>query len=177
MILSVQDLNVKFTLRGQILHALRGVSLDVYQGESLAIVGESGSGKSVFVKSTMGLLDANGFISGGSIVYNGQDLTVNKTDRDWQSIRGKEIAMVFQDPMTSLNPLKTIGKQVQEAVELHQGLKGEAAYKAMRIDMKEKKGRRKVAGLDKFFHTFSSLSIMLFINFSQNSLPNLSDTM
>ena len=65
MILSVQDLNIKFTLRGQILHALRGVSLDVYQGESLAIVGESGSGKSVFVKSTMGLLDANGFIERG----------------------------------------------------------------------------------------------------------------
>ena len=131
VILSIQDLHIKFTLRGQVLHALRGVSLDVYQGESLAIVGESGSGKSIFVKSTMGLLDANGFIDGGSIMYNGEDLTKNKTDKDWLSIRGKEIAMVFQDPMTSLNPLKTIGKQVQEAVELHQGLKGEAAYKAV----------------------------------------------
>ena len=131
VILSIQDLNVKFTLRGQILHALRGVSLDVYRGESLAIVGESGSGKSVFVKSTMGLLDANGFIDSGKIVYEDMDLTENRSEKDWRKIRGKEIAMVFQDPMTSLNPLKTIGRQVQEAVELHQGLKGDAAYKAV----------------------------------------------
>ena len=131
VILSIQDLKVKFTLRGQLLRAIRGVSLDVYEGESLAIVGESGSGKSVFVKSTMGLLDANGFISGGHIYYDGKDLTEYKTDKDWLKIRGKEIAMVFQDPMTSLNPLKTIGKQIQEAVELHQGLRGQAAYKAV----------------------------------------------
>ena len=131
VVLSVQDLNVKFTLRGQILHAIRGISLDVYHGESLAIVGESGSGKSVFVKCAMGLLDANGYIDGGSILYNGMDLTKFQTDKDWLKIRGKEIAMVFQDPMTSLNPLKTIGKQIQEAVELHQGLKGKDAYKAV----------------------------------------------
>ena len=131
IVLSVKDLNVKFTLRGQVLHAIRGISLDVYQGESLAIVGESGSGKSVFVKCAMGLLDANGFIDGGSILYNGMDLTKFQTDKDWLKIRGKEIAMVFQDPMTSLNPLKTIGKQIQEAVELHQGLKGKDAYKAV----------------------------------------------
>ena len=131
VVLSVKDLNVKFTLRGQILHAIRGISLDVYQGESLAIVGESGSGKSVFVKCAMGLLDANGYIDGGSILYNGMDLTKFQTDKDWLKIRGKEIAMVFQDPMTSLNPLKTIGKQIQEAVELHQGLKGKDAYQAV----------------------------------------------
>ena len=131
VILSIQDLKVKFTLRGQLLRAIRGVSLDVYEGESLAIVGESGSGKSVFVKCTMGLLDANGFISNGHIYYDGKDLTEYKTDKDWRKIRGKEIAMVFQDPMTSLNPLKTIGKQIQEAVELHQGLKGQEAYQAV----------------------------------------------
>ena len=131
VVLSVRDLNVKFTLRSQILHAIRGISLDVYQGESLAIVGESGSGKSVFVKCAMGLLDANGYIDGGSILYNGMDLTKFQTDKDWLKIRGKEIAMVFQDPMTSLNPLKTIGKQIQEAVELHQGLKGKDAYQAV----------------------------------------------
>ncbi len=131
VILSIQDLKVKFTLRNQLLRAIRGVSLDVYEGESLAIVGESGSGKSVFVKCTMGLLDANGFISGGHIYYDGKDLTEYQTDKDWLNIRGKEIAMVFQDPMTSLNPLKTIGKQLQEAVELHQGLRGAAAKQAV----------------------------------------------
>ena len=131
VILSVRDLDVKFTLRGQTLHAVRGASLDVYEGESLAIVGESGSGKSVFVKTFMGLLDANGFISGGQILYNGQDLTTYRTDKDWLKIRGREIAMVLQDPMTSLNPLKTIGKQIEEAVKLHQGLRGAEARRAV----------------------------------------------
>ena len=130
-ILSVQDLDVKFTLRGQVLHAIRGVSLDVQRGESLAIVGESGSGKSVFVKTFMGLLDANGYIDGGSIWYSGRDLVQMRTEKDWLSIRGKEIAMVLQDPMTSLNPLKTIGKQIEEAVVLHQGLRGAEARQAV----------------------------------------------
>lgn len=129
IILSVKDLEIKFTLRGDVLTAIRGASLDLYEGESLAIVGESGSGKSVFTKSFMGLLDPNGWIDSGSIVYEGNDLAKYKTEKDWLKIRGKKIAMVFQDPMTSLNPLKTIGKQVQEAVELHQGLKSSKAKK------------------------------------------------
>ena len=130
-ILSVRDLNIKFNLRGRTLHALRDVSLDLYKGESLAIVGESGSGKSVFVKSFMGLLDANGWVDSGEILYNGEDLTKYTTEKQWLSIRGKQIAMVLQDPMTSLNPLKTIGAQIIEAIELHQGLHGEAAHKEM----------------------------------------------
>ena len=130
-ILSVRDLNVKFNLRGRTLHALRDVSLDLYKGESLAIVGESGSGKSVFVKSFMGLLDANGWVDSGSIVYNGEDLTRYTTEKQWLKIRGKQIAMVLQDPMTSLNPLKTIGAQIMEAIELHQNLHGEAARQEM----------------------------------------------
>ena len=131
VILSVNGLEVKFSLRGRTLSAIRGISLDVYKGESLAIVGESGSGKSVFTKTFMGLLDQNGAITNGSILYNGQDLAQFTTEKQWLTIRGKEIAMVMQDPMTSLNPLKTIGRQIQEAVELHQGLKGDAAYKAV----------------------------------------------
>lgn len=127
IILSVKDLVVKFKLRSKILIAIREASLDFYEGESLAIVGESGSGKSVFTKTFMGLLDSNGWIDSGSIIYEGQDLAKFKTEDDWVKIRGKNIAMVFQDPMTSLNPLKTIGKQVQEAVELHRGLKKEEA--------------------------------------------------
>lgn len=121
-VLSIKDLVVKFTLRGDVLTAIRGASLDLYEGESLAIVGESGSGKSVFTKSFMGLLDANGWIDSGSIIYQGNDLAKYTTEKEWLTIRGKKIAMVFQDPMTSLNPLKTVGKQVQEAIELHHKL-------------------------------------------------------
>jgi len=130
-ILLVKDLVVKFNLRGKILTAIRETCMDLYKGESLAIVGESGSGKSVFTKAFMGLLDKNGWVDSGSILYKGEDLASYKTEKDWLKIRGKEIAMVFQDPMTSLNPLKTIGKQVQEAVELHQGLRGNAAKQAV----------------------------------------------
>ena len=133
LILSVRDLNIKFNLRGKILHAIRGIDLDVYHGEVLAIVGESGSGKSVFTKSFMGLLDSNGSITSGTIDYFGADdhqpirLSDLKKEKDWLKVRGHEIAMIMQDPMTSLNPLKTIGDQIMEAVELHQGLKGAAA--------------------------------------------------
>ena len=135
VILSVRDLNVKFSLRGKTLHALRGISMDVYKGESLAIVGESGSGKSVFVKNFIGLLDKNGWVDSGSILYYGMDpknpvdLAKFKTEKEWTSIRGKQVAMVMQDPMTSLNPLKTIGWQIGEALRLHQNLRGEAAEK------------------------------------------------
>lgn len=129
-ILSVRDLNVKFNLRGKVLHAIRDISLDVYEGESIAIVGESGSGKSVFTKTFMGLLDANGFIESGEIIYDGKELTAIKKEKDWITIRGKQIAMVMQDPMTSLNPLKTIGVQIAEAIKMHQGLKGDALYQA-----------------------------------------------
>ena len=132
-ILSVRDLSIRFNLRGKVLHAIRGIDLDLYQGEVLAIVGESGSGKSVFTKSFMGLLDTNGSIPGGTIDYYGAAdgkpvrLSDLKGEKDWLRIRGREIAMVMQDPMTSLNPLKPIGDQILEAVTLHQGLKGAAA--------------------------------------------------
>lgn len=129
IILSVKDLIIKFSLRGDILTAIREASLDLYEGESLAIVGESGSGKSVFTKSFMGLLDKNGWIDSGSIMFEGEDIAKYNTEEDWIKIRGKKIAMVFQDPMTSLNPLKSVGKQVQESLELHQGLKREEAKK------------------------------------------------
>lgn len=131
VVLSVEDLEVRFTLRGQVLNAIRGISLEVHKGESLAIVGESGSGKSVFTKTFLGLLEQNGSISGGHIYYKGQDLAAFTTEHQWLTVRGREIAMVLQDPMTSLNPLKTIGMQIEEAVVLHQGLKGAAAKRAV----------------------------------------------
>ena len=132
-ILSVRGLDIRFNLRGRVLHAIRGIDLDLYRGEVLAVVGESGSGKSVFTKSFMGLLDTNGSITGGTIDYcptPGAEpvrLSGLKTGKDWLRIRGREIAMIMQDPMTSLNPLKTIGDQILEAVTLHQGLKGTEA--------------------------------------------------
>lgn len=137
VILSVKDLNVKFNLRGKVLHAIRGINLDVYQGESLAIVGESGCGKSVLNKNFIGLLDPNGFISSGEIIYYGMDdgqpqvLSNYKKDNEWLKIRGSEVSMIMQDPMTSLNPLKTIGKQIGESLELHQALKGKALKEAV----------------------------------------------
>ena len=127
-LLSAKDVEVTFSLRGNKLTAIRGASLDLYEGETLAIVGESGSGKSVFTKCFVGMLDKNGGITRGSIMYDGVDLA-QLTEKEWLNIRGKKIAMVTQDPMTSLNPLKTIGKQIQESVELHQGLKGAEAKK------------------------------------------------
>mgnify|MGYP004454983525 FL=1 len=133
LILSAKDVHIQFDLRGKVLHAIRGISLDLHQGEVLAIVGESGSGKSVFTKSFMGLLDPNGSITGGTIDYygmaDGKPLRLSdlRTEKDWLRVRGREIAMIMQDPMTSLNPLKTIGDQIMEAVTLHQGLKGAAS--------------------------------------------------
>ncbi len=126
-ILSIRDLNVTFSLRGQTLHAIHGVSLDLMQGECLAIVGESGSGKSVLTKTCMGLLDKNGTIASGSILFEGQELTLLRTEPQWEKIRGGKIAMVMQDPMTCLNPLKTVGWQIAESLKYHQDLTGEAA--------------------------------------------------
>ncbi|MDL2318772.1 ABC transporter ATP-binding protein [Eubacteriales bacterium OttesenSCG-928-A19] len=134
IILSARDVEVKFSLRGQTLTAIRGASLDLYKGESLAIVGESGSGKSVFVKTFMGMLDNNGWISHGEILYDGKDIAAYETEKEWLTIRGRELAMVMQDPMTSLNPLKTVGAQIGEAIRLHQGLSGEA-LKAAVVEM------------------------------------------
>ena len=115
-ILSAKDIEVQFTLRGQKLTAIRRCSLDLYEGETLAIVGESGSGKSVFTKCFVGMLDKNGAITHGSINYDGMDLAAFTTEKEWRAVRGRKIAMVTQDPMTSLNPLKTIGKQIQESI-------------------------------------------------------------
>ena len=129
-ILSAKDVEITFSLRGNKLNAIRKCSLDLYDGETLALVGESGSGKSVFTKTFVGMLDGNGSITGGSIMYDGKDLAKFKKEKEWMTIRGKKIAMVMQDPMTSLNPLKKVGKQIQECIELHQGLKGAVAKKA-----------------------------------------------
>ena len=119
VLLSVRDLHVNFRVRGRELHAIRGISLDLYEHESVAIVGESGSGKSVFTKTFAGMLESNGYISGGRILfYDGQtvDLSKLRNAKQWQQIRGGRIATVFQDTMTSLDPIQTIGKQITAVI-------------------------------------------------------------
>ena len=127
LILSAKNVEVKFNLRGKTLTAVRGASLDLYKGETLAIVGESGCGKSVFTKSFIGMLDKNGYISGGSITYDGEDMAKYTAEQEWLKVRGKKIAMVFQDPMTSLNPVRTIGEQITEVITWHFGTEHEQA--------------------------------------------------
>lgn len=129
VLLSIKDLHVKFQLRGQVLHAIRGIDLDIYKNESLAIVGESGAGKSVLMKNLVGLLDNNGWIDSGSITYENMNFASFKKEKDWAKIRGKHVAMVMQDPMTSLNPLKTVGWQIREALKYNQHMSGEEAKK------------------------------------------------
>jgi oligopeptide transport system ATP-binding protein len=139
VVLSAKDIEVKFQVRSRILTAIRGISLDIYEGETIAIVGESGSGKSVFTKTFTGMLETNGTISNGSVMFEGQDLTKLKTDKDWEGIRGAKISTVFQDPMTSLNPVRTIGYQIAEVIIKHQGKSAQEA-KEMAIKLMEEVG-------------------------------------
>lgn len=133
-ILSIKDLKVQFSLRGRNLTAVRGCSLELPEGKTTAIVGESGAGKSVLVKSLLGMLDKNGSIGGGSIEFDGMDLVNFHDEKDWLKIRGKEIAYIFQDPMTSLSPLMTIGRQIEEAILQHRKCtKREAVHEAVAI--------------------------------------------
>ena len=129
-VLEVENLHTCFHTESGDVNAVNGLSMTLEAGKTLGIVGESGSGKSVFTKTFVGMLDGNGSITGGSIMYDGKDLAKFKKEKEWMTIRGKKIAMVMQDPMTSLNPLKKVGKQIQECIELHQGLKGAVAKKA-----------------------------------------------
>ena len=114
-LLSVKDLRIHFSTDHGYVQAVRGVSFDLYKGETLCIVGESGSGKSVTNKAIMGILAANGRIVDGSIMYEGEDLTKVSED-EFHRIRGHKIGMIFQDPLSSLNPIMRIGKQITEAM-------------------------------------------------------------
>ncbi len=138
-ILSAKDISVQFKVRDRFLTAIRNVSLDLYEGETLAIVGESGSGKSVLTKTFTGMLDSNGSITNGSIEYDGINLVDLVKDKEWEGIRGSKIATVFQDPMTSLNPILTIGSQITEVIIKHQGKSKEEA-KAMAIELMNRTG-------------------------------------
>ena len=124
-ILEVEDLSVEFHTPSGVVHAVSHSSFKLREGETLGIVGESGSGKSVTANAIMRLLPETAKVT-GTIRFKGQDIMQMKT-KDFNRIRGKEISMIFQDPMTSLNPLYTVGNQLEEVLKLHLGLKGEAA--------------------------------------------------
>ena len=142
-VLTVRDLSIAFTTTAGPVHAIRGVNLDLYRGETLAIVGESGSGKSVTVKAAMGILAKNGRVDSGSIEFtyrhdDGTPETVNILEMKKRDIRrhinGKRIAMIFQDPMTSLDPTMPIGKQIVEGMIWHYKTpKAEAHKKAVAL--------------------------------------------
>jgi len=142
-VLYIRDLNISFKTAYGRVNAIRGVRLDLFRGETIAIVGESGSGKSVTVKTIMGILDSNGEIDSGSIIYRYKDEQGNEQQADLvamsqKDIRykfcGKKIAMVFQDPMTSLDPTMTIGKQIMEPMLEHLGIsKAEAKQRTLEL--------------------------------------------
>jgi oligopeptide transport system ATP-binding protein len=129
-LLSVDGLEVQFWTERGTIYAVNGISMDISPGETLGIVGESGCGKSVTSLALLGILPRAGRAVAGTAIFDGQDL-LKLSDEDLRSIRGKEIAMIFQDPMTSLNPVLTIGSQIREALEKHFSMdKGEANTKA-----------------------------------------------
>ncbi|PNV61860.1 peptide ABC transporter ATP-binding protein [Clostridium sp. chh4-2] len=136
-VLEIRDLSISFQTSAGEVNAIRGVKLDLYKGETLAIVGESGSGKSVTVKAIMGILSGNGKVNSGTIFYTSQNggeevredlLKLSKKEMR-RRINGKKIAMVFQDPMTSLNPTMTIGMQIMEGMMYHYKTPKQEAYK------------------------------------------------
>ena len=121
-LLEVKGLKTRFYTQDGVVHAVNGISYTLDEGETLGIVGESGCGKSVSVLSTMRLIpEPPGKIVGGQVIFEGEDLLKMPMD-EIRRVRGNKIAMIFQDPMTSLNPVLTIGRQVEEALELHLSL-------------------------------------------------------
>ncbi|GAB2720866.1 dipeptide ABC transporter ATP-binding protein [Paenibacillus thermoaerophilus] len=154
-ILQVKNLSVSFQSRGEEVRAVRGVSFDIKKGETLGIVGESGSGKSVTARSIMRLLPSPpSFLKEGEIIFLGENLA-HKTEKEMENIRGRDIGMIFQDPMTSLNPTIKIGKQISESLIKHQGLSKKEAEKQA-IDMLKLVGiRNSEARYHQYPHEFS----------------------
>ncbi|WP_096437523.1 ABC transporter ATP-binding protein [Alteribacter populi] len=132
-IIEVNDLQTSFFMEDKEVKAVDGVTFDVPSGKTLGIVGESGSGKSITSLSIMRLIAEPGKIKGGEINFNGENL-LNKSEAEMRGIRGNQISMIFQEPMTSLNPVFTVGDQISEAVMIHQGLsKKQAMAKSLEM--------------------------------------------
>ncbi|MDU5107034.1 MULTISPECIES: ABC transporter ATP-binding protein [unclassified Clostridium] len=153
-LLSVENLKTNFNIKDKKIEAVRGVSFNVNKGDILGIVGESGSGKSVLMKSVMNILPENAKIEEGKVYFNNIDIS-SMSKKELQSIKGKEIAMIFQDPMTALNPLKKVGDHLIEVLVRHKGINKKAAkiialdiLKQVGIPMPEKR-------IDQYPHEFS----------------------
>src|SRR6188474_3100895 len=132
-LLDVQDLKVEFWTERGTIYAVNGISFDIAPGETLGIVGESGCGKSVTSLALLGILARNGRVTNGTAMFGGRDL-LSLDDEQLRSVRGREIAMIFQDPMTSLNPVLTIGRQLREALDTHFGMdKQQAQTRSMEL--------------------------------------------
>ena len=157
--LQVKDLTISFrTVNGK-LQAVRDISFDLYKGETLAIVGESGSGKSATSKTILGISAANTIIEGGEILYDGKDL-VKISEEDFHAIRGDKIAMVFQDPLSSLNPIMRVGKQLTEAMLLKNKANRRESKKKLSMGLKNLKEAMAGAGCqadNAMFDTFRSI--------------------
>jgi oligopeptide transport system ATP-binding protein len=154
-ILEVKDLEISFSTYAGEVQAVRGITFDLRRGETLAIVGESGSGKSVTAKSIMRLLpEANSIVKGGETLFEGRDL-LSLSEKQMQGIRGSKIAMVFQDPMTSLDPTMRVGRQITESLRKHLGMSGQRA-KQRSVELLEMVGIPNAeARLRQYPHQFS----------------------
>ncbi|MCM1027900.1 MAG: ATP-binding cassette domain-containing protein, partial [Roseburia sp.] len=133
--LHVQDLRISFRTSNGKVQAVRGIDFDLARGETLAIVGESGSGKSVTSKAILGILAGNSIVESGEIIYDGQDL-LKISEEDFHKIRGDKIAMIFQDPMSSLNPIVRIGRQLTEAMLLKGRIRQRESKRTFRTYLK-----------------------------------------
>ena len=138
-ILEVKDLNVTFHARGQEIRAVRGVSLEVCPGEILGIVGESGSGKSVTMKAVLGILPENASIRAESLKLSGTEMT-KLSEEEYRKLRGTQMTMIFQDPMTALDPVMTVGKHMEEVLKRNGGLKSKEEIRKKSIEMLDKVG-------------------------------------
>ncbi|KJS40603.1 MAG: microcin ABC transporter ATP-binding protein [Roseovarius sp. BRH_c41] len=141
-VLEVKDLRISFRQDGLVIPAVKGVSFSLDRGETVAIVGESGSGKSVTALSTVSLLGSSAEVT-GSVIYDGHEM-IGADDRRLRKVRGNDISFIFQEPMTSLNPLHTLEKQLRESLELHQGLTGVTAQTRI-VELLERVGIREAA--------------------------------
>lgn len=154
-LLSIKDLVVEFTSDDKVVHAVNGVSLEKKKGETLGLVGETGAGKTTIAKSILRILpDPPAKVKGGEIFFEGENL-MNLKEEKMRHIRGDKISMIFQDPMTALNPTMTIGKQISEAVALHANVNKTQA-KERAVEMLEKVG---IPGerYDEFPHQFANV--------------------